>query len=106
MLIALAAACAGLVAIAAGLAHHARERVAKSARVAWAFAIPGLVLAVAAIVCAITGATAAAIGLAAASAMFLLAAATFVPTEHTRFAEFERRFWAHVAHLHRERSHQ
>ena len=100
-MIVLAAACAGLVAVAVLLAHYARRHVTKNARVAWVFAAPGIVLATA----AAYGSAPATVGLAAAAAMFLLAAWAFVPTRRTRFAEFERRFWAHVARMQQDRSH-
>jgi hypothetical protein len=104
-MIVLAAACAALVAVAVLLAHYARRHVTKNVRVAWVFATPGIVLATAAAYFAPTGSAPAPVGLAAAAAMFFLAAWAFVPTRRTRFAEFERRFWAHVARSQHHRSH-
>jgi hypothetical protein len=79
-----------------------RRRFAKDWRASASFGVPAVVCLAVAAWLASGGATLAAIVAVVAAANCAAAAAVFVPTKSSRFRDFERRFWAHVAH--RERS--
>ncbi|MBI5105997.1 MAG: hypothetical protein HZB46_13640 [Solirubrobacterales bacterium] len=85
-----------LVALAGiGGALALRPRTGKDPAAMWSFLAPVPLLTVAMLVAALA-APPAVVPLTAAAALCSAAAYVFAPTRHTRFAEFERAFWAHV----------
>ncbi|MFN8203581.1 MAG: hypothetical protein U0S48_13505 [Solirubrobacteraceae bacterium] len=90
------AACAGVLLSGAGLAMLARRRAHQNRSVALGFLVPvPLVVALAALQGVLLGPLAA-LPMLTAGALSVAAAAVFWPTRASRFAEFERQFWAHV----------
>jgi hypothetical protein len=92
----LAILSAVLAAIAWGVAAALRPRVVKDARAARSFLLPLILFVPALVAVVVFGVTSAVAPLACASAMCLAAAWLMHPTAATRFARFERQFWAHV----------
>jgi len=97
-------ACAALAVIAWGLAGAVRPRLSKDARAAPALLAPTVVLLPAMLVAAGTGVLLALAPLASAIAMCAAAAWVLHPTAATRFAHFERQFWAHVGRTEQQHS--
>lgn len=93
LLIALCAACLGCAALALA---RARARLGKSRAAALTFVAPLVLLAPPAVVVVQHGAWAALLPLVTVALLCLTAAALFMPTRSTRFAAFERQFWAYV----------
>jgi hypothetical protein len=92
----LCAVCAVSVGIAVLSVGHLRPRLSKHSGATMTFAMPGALLALPAAWCATHGEILALVPLASIAALCFAAAAVFAPTSATRFAAFEREFWAHV----------
>jgi hypothetical protein len=90
------AACAGVLLVGAGLSMLARRRARQNRSVALGFLVPvPVVLALAAVQGMLLGPLAA-LPMLTTGVLCVAAAAVFWPTRASRFAEFERQFWAHV----------
>ena len=90
------AACFGVLLIGAGLSLFARRRARQSRSVALAFLVPvPLVLAIAVVQGVLLGPLAT-LPMVTTGLLCAGAAAVFWPTRASRFADFERQFWAHV----------
>ena len=94
--IVLAGVCALCLCIAGLIVSRLRMKLGKSRAAALSFAIPGAVVLAPAIWLVAAGAVFALLPLATIAALCFCAAALFTPTSATRFAAFERAFWAHV----------
>jgi hypothetical protein len=92
----LALACLVIVLPALVALHRLHPRTEKDPRAGFVFAAPAVLLAPAAVWLLVEGSLLAALPVLTAMALFVCAAAIFVPTAETRFASFERDFWAHV----------
>jgi len=100
MAVEIGAACFGVLLAGAGLSLFARRRARQNRSVALAFLVPvPLVLAAAAVQGVLLGPLAT-LPMLTTSLLCAGAAAVFWPTRASRFADFERQFWAHV-HRHR-----
>jgi hypothetical protein len=92
----LTAACASCLP-AAGLAvARLRLVLSKSRAAALTFAVPGLLLILPVGWLLLRGDLLAILPLATVAALCFAAGLLFMPTPATRFADFERQFWAHV----------
>jgi hypothetical protein len=87
-----------LVCLACAALALARLRLilGKSRTAALTFAVPGALLALPSAWLVADGALLALVPLATVALLCLAAAVLFLPTAGTRFAAFEREFWAHV----------
>ena len=94
--IALFVACGLCLAFAALAVACLRMRMSKHRGAALTFAVPGALLALPGAWIAAQGNPLALLPLATIAALLFAAAALFAPTAATRFAAFERQFWAHV----------
>jgi len=94
--IALFAVCAFCLAFAALAVARLRMRLGKHRGAALTFAVPGALLALPGAWLAARGELLALVPLATIAALCFAAASLFAPTAATRFAAFERQFWAHV----------
>ena len=75
---------------------YLRIRMTKSGAAALSFAVPGALVLVPAAWLAARGHTLALVPVGTIAALCFCAASLFTPTAATRFAAFERAFWAHV----------
>ncbi len=92
----LSVVCALCVAVAVGAVARLRPSFSKHSGAALTFAIPGALMAIPGAWLAVGGEVLALVPLASIAALCFAAAAVFAPTSATRFAAFERDFWAHV----------
>jgi hypothetical protein len=88
--------CAVCLAVAAAGVARLRPVFSKHRGAALTFAVPGALLALPGAWLAARGEVLALVPLASIAALCFAAAALFAPTAATRFAAFEREFWAHV----------
>jgi hypothetical protein len=94
--LALCLVCIFCVAVAALCVARLRPRLSKHRGAALTFAVPGVLMALPAAWFAAAGEVLALVPLASIAVLCFAAAALFAPTAATRFAAFERAFWAHV----------
>jgi len=94
--LALIAVCFACLACAALTLARLRMMLGKSRTAALTFAVPGAALSLPAAWLVAEGALLPLVPLATIALLCLASAALFVPTAGTRFAAFERDFWAHV----------
>jgi hypothetical protein len=94
--IALLVVCSVCLVIAAAAVVQLRPRLSKHPSAALSFAAPGVLAALSAAWMAAHGPLLAVAPTATITALCFAASALFVPTAATRFAAFERDFWAHV----------
>lgn len=92
----LIAVCAACLAMAVLALARLRRRLGKSRAAALTFVAPLALLAPPAAAIVQRGAWAALLPLATIALLLLVAAGLFLPTRATRFAAFERQFWAYV----------
>jgi hypothetical protein len=92
----LAGVCALCLGAGALAVWRLRMTLSKSRGAALSFAIPGALVLVPAAWLVAAGALFALVPLTTIAALCFCAAALFTPTAATRFAAFERAFWAHV----------
>jgi hypothetical protein len=88
--------CLACVSVAALVVARLRPRLSKHRGAALTFAVPGALAALPAAWLAARGELLALVPLLSIAVLCFAAAALFVPTAATRFAAFERAFWAHV----------
>jgi hypothetical protein len=88
--------CAVCLSIAAFALARLRVGLSKHRGAALTFAVPGALVALPTAWLAAHGQVLALVPLATIAALCFAAAALFAPTAATRFAAFERAFWAHV----------
>jgi hypothetical protein len=93
---ALLAVCLACLFTAALAVVRLRMRMSKHRGAALTFAVPGALLLVPGAWIAAHGTLLALMPLATIAVLCFAAAAVFVPSAATRFASFERQFWAHV----------
>ena len=94
--IALVLSCVSVLLFASFTAARLRRRFSKSAAAAASFAIPGALAALPALWLLTESRPLVALPAVTIAALFGLAAVIFAPTAATRFAAFERDFWAHI----------
>lgn len=92
----LAVSCAVIVALACAAALLLRRRTGKDRTAAITLAAPAPGLIAFAAAAAVIAAPMAAVPLVTVAALCLMAAWILWPTPGSRFADFERQFWAHV----------
>ena len=92
----LIAVCALCLLFAGIVVRRLRMRLAKHGPAALTFAVPGALLLAPGVWLASRGEFLALVPLLTLAALCFCAAALFTPTAATRFASFERQFWAHV----------
>jgi hypothetical protein len=95
--------CALCLSIAAVSVATLRPRLSKHRGAALTFAAPGALVMLFGAWFAAEGELLAVVPTLSISALCFAAAALFAPTAATRFAAFEREFWAHVARASSER---
>lgn len=95
--IVLVVVCLMSLSVSAFAVARLRPRLGKDRRAALSFASPGAAVLLATGWVALHGGSLIMVPLATIAALCFAAAAVFVPTAATRFAAFERQFWAHVA---------
>jgi hypothetical protein len=88
--------CAVCLTIAGLCVATLRPRLSKHRGAALTFAVPGALVGLSSAWIAAQGELVAVVPVLSISALCFAAAALFVPTAATRFAAFEREFWAHV----------
>lgn len=94
--IVLVVVCGLCLAFAASVVARLRMHMTKSGTAALTFAVPGALVLLPAAWLAARGELLALVPLLTVAALCFFAAALFTPTAATRFAAFERAFWAHV----------
>jgi hypothetical protein len=90
------AACLGVLVLGAGLSLFARRRARQNRSVALGFLVPVPLLMAVAVVEGFLLGPLATLPMLTVSVLCAGAAAVFWPTRASRFADFERQFWAHV----------
>ena len=95
-MLALCLVCGVCLSVALLAVARLRTRLSKHRCAALSFAVPGALVALPVAWFAAHGEVVALVPLMTIAALCFAAAALFTPTAATRFAAFEREFWAHV----------